>query len=825
MKKNKNLKMLKSKIRSIDMYGQPFQLTFKGEKTFKTMIGAVITMMVLVSMISYIGFKLNIMFNRSDIKTSRLVMNDAQSDDPSITNVYDLGFDIAFGKIGGYDSKYADLSVNHMTKIKTTDAKTGLPVEEFNIENLKMTTCGDENFNYDKKNESAYADVRGLQCIEDKTKMNLGGAWTTNRLEMINICLAACTNSSANGNKCGSSAQIKEYFKLEDFQLRFASQYFDFNDQVTPIKKFIEDRFFLPVQTSQKKAMNVFARKSTVTLNDGIIPFFQSEEDVEFVKVDNIKPYSAEVGYGFDSCYILISLRMDFEGELMTRDVYTFTDLLSDMGGIYSSLFAFGAIIVGIFSETLFYKQMIKDIYQARPSKRGLTESMKNSYGIFIDRKNNKSAIKKKETFGFNNRTSSLIDKFTLKNTQHQSINVQHLENSQSSYQQTQQNNNPKSKKNFLNSANAIHEKSPKFDYSQDTFSQMQDSTRGMKMSSPLDSTVSIRPMGNTPQIKIIREENETDSSKNDNTFTKKNIIQTKDQSLINNIIHQILNRVNFKIKFVDLMRTIFQKFIGEKKIRENLKYRSVYLYNKGVQKIDNEFDAISLIKLMKQVKLLTSTLLNPTQKMMLGFQKQNVLDSDSSDNDSEEDDVALVKKLRSQNKFIRLMALGRVKHNIQGYFNQERKFKEIDHKLVKGIINHYEGEAQLKLKGFSKIKQKINEIKEERVASASGAGNRQKKRLLNLLSNDMYEVIDKHKDTQPIKNDDNQILSQNLDDLLLDQEKFRPKKQITPLDWDIERGIENMQIQKPQTQKQNRYNLNESLDGLISISKLDFKN
>eukprot|EP00347_Sterkiella_histriomuscorum_P018613 403344852 len=567
-----------------------------------------------------------------------------------------------------------------------------------------MARCGDENFIYDKKNESAYADVRELQCIEDKAQMNLGGAWTTKRLEMINICLAPCTNSSANSNKCGSTQQIKDYLRLDAFELRFASQYFDFNDQVTPIKKFIEDRYFLPIQTSQKKSMNVFARKSTVTLNDGIIPFFGNGESIEFVKVDNIKPYNSEIGYNYDNCYILISLRMDFEGELLTRDVYTFTDLLSDIGGIYSSLFAFGAIIVGIFSETLFYKQMIKDIYQARPSKRGQTER----------------------------------------------------------------------------------------------------------------STVTLRPTAYSSQIKIVHSEKESDFS---NSLPIRNKIQSKDQSLINNIIHQILNRVNFKINLVDLLRTVFQKFIGKKQIRQNLKYRSVYLYNKGVKKIDNEFDAISLIKLMKQVKLLTSTLLNPTQKMMLGFQKQNVLDSDSSDNNSEEDDVALVKKLRSQNKFIRLMALGRVKHNIQGYFNQERKFKEIDHKLVKGIINNYEGEAHMKLKGFPKIKQKINEINEERMASHV-TDIKQRRRLLNLISNDMYEVIEKQKDTKIIKNEENKRLSRNLEDLLLDQEKFGHNKQITPL----ERSTEDMQKQKLHTQNQSRYDLNESQDGLVNISNLEFK-
>eukprot|EP00347_Sterkiella_histriomuscorum_P005998 403354464 len=598
------------------MYGQSFQLTFKGEKTFKTMIGAVVTSIVLISMISYVGFKLQIMF-----------------------------------------------------------------MEEFYSKNLQMARCGNDNFNYDKKNESAYADFNQWQqmwlYITDKRVYEIGNFF-----------------------------QIKQHVQ-EDFQLRFASQYFDFNDQVTPIKKFIEDRYFLPIQTSQKKSMNVFARKSTVTLNDGIIPFFGSGRKIEFVKVDNIKPYNSEIGYNYDNCYILISLRMDFEGELMTRDVYTFTDLLSDMGGIYSSLFAFGAIIVGIFSETLFYKQIIKDIYQVRPTKRGLSESKKNRNEVFINEKNN-DKNSQKQNQELNNQTFSLMDKFTLSNSQQQIINQEQIEHSQLSQSLDKSNSN----------------------------------LRRMKMPSALNSTVSIKPIVNSPRVKIIKDQKRSNSSVN--------------------------------------------------QIKQNLKYRSVYLYNKGVQKIDNEFDAIN---------------------------------SDSSDNDSEEDDVALVKKLRSQNKFIRLMALGRVKHNIQGYFNQERKFKEIDHKLVKGIINHYEGEAQLKLKGFQKIKQKIIEINEERVLSSTG--NKDKKLLLNLLSNDMYQVIENQQVNQSIKNDDDKKgVLQNQNKYLQDQEQFRPQKQFTSLDWEGERDREEQVLfQKSQTHSKNIYEQDKSSDGLITISNLEFNN
>jgi len=41
------------------------------------------------------------------------------------------------------------------------------------------------------------------------------------------------------------------------------------------------------------------------------------------------------------------------------------------------------------------------------------------------------------------------------------------------------------------------------------------------------------------------------------------------------------------------------------KRLKSKEKYRNHYLFYKGIEKLENQFDAINLIKLMKQVKLL----------------------------------------------------------------------------------------------------------------------------------------------------------------------------------------------------------------------------
>lgn len=62
---------------------------------------------------------------------------------------------------------------------------------------------------------------------------------------------------------------------------------------------------------------------------------------------------------------------------------------------------------------------------------------------------------------------------------------------------------------------------------------------------------------------------------------------------------------------------------------------------------------------------------------MLLGFQKQNILDSESSEGElveSDDDDVKVVSKMKSPSEFVRVMTLGNIKRAIYPYFLQESK-------------------------------------------------------------------------------------------------------------------------------------------------------
>ena len=59
-------------------------------------------------------------------------------------------------------------------------------------------------------------------------------------------------------------------------------------------------------------------------------------------------------------------------------------------------------------------------------------------------------------------------------------------------------------------------------------------------------------------------------------------------------------------------------------------------LYDQGEGKLQEELDCITFLKTIRQLKLLTQVLLTRKQKLMLRFQKANVLDSETSSSDSD---------------------------------------------------------------------------------------------------------------------------------------------------------------------------------------------
>ena len=102
------------------MFGEKVKLTYKGRKSFKTIIGASMSIVVKIIMSAYISYELYVIFNRTHPKVAvKQTLNDfAVNPRGPIEewSPFELGFDFAIGLINastslssGIDSQFGNL--------------------------------------------------------------------------------------------------------------------------------------------------------------------------------------------------------------------------------------------------------------------------------------------------------------------------------------------------------------------------------------------------------------------------------------------------------------------------------------------------------------------------------------------------------------------------------------------------------------------------------------------------------------------------------------------------------------------------------------------
>jgi hypothetical protein len=62
---------LNSKFKELDIYGEQIGLTYKGDSSFKTSPGAVISLIVLLAMVAFSSYKFSVFVNRQEPNVSR----------------------------------------------------------------------------------------------------------------------------------------------------------------------------------------------------------------------------------------------------------------------------------------------------------------------------------------------------------------------------------------------------------------------------------------------------------------------------------------------------------------------------------------------------------------------------------------------------------------------------------------------------------------------------------------------------------------------------------------------------------------------------------
>jgi len=128
-----------------------------------------------------------------------------------------------------------------------------------------------------------------------------------------------------------------------------------------------------------------------------------------------------------------------------------------------------------------------------------------------------------------------------------------------------------------------------------------------------------------------------------------------------------------------------FLKFSGTRE-EWNQAMRKHYHYKEGEDKLFDELDVVSLLKSMRRVKLLTQTLLSQRQKLLLKFQRKNIIESSPSSGDSDTNNkFETLNLMESTNPMQRLVIFSKIKKMITSY--RDTNIDEADRRLIRGLF------------------------------------------------------------------------------------------------------------------------------------------
>ena len=264
------------------MYGKDLTLTLDGEDRHTTYIGATLTTFILVFMIIYGGFQLEIMFKRErttvNLKSIYEDLN-IRYDNYSLS---DFGFDFAFqvSKFGNavYDETYYYYEVENVNSWWAPD-ENGIITRYTTSTDLEMAPCTFYNATQSKVDNLGISQSYYCPKIKD---YSVGGQFSSPNYRYLYVKLLKCDSTFM--PNCKTDAEIDDWIDQAQMNMFYNNFYFDSDDYDSPIKSFIDDKIWWKIMPKFRKDADIFIRRNYVSLNDGYVQITGKEKD-SFVSV------------------------------------------------------------------------------------------------------------------------------------------------------------------------------------------------------------------------------------------------------------------------------------------------------------------------------------------------------------------------------------------------------------------------------------------------------------------------------------------------------------------------------------------------------------
>jgi hypothetical protein len=358
----------KTFVTSIDVWGRPIQLCFKGKPVFKTTTGGGLTIFTAMAVIGLLIFQLFTLTSRKNYTTTTI---ETYSENPPSLNLAELTMMFA---VGHYDLQHGVNQTNAMynftlSYVSATVSNTGVTTQ--NITSIELKPCTFSHFATNDPivssslNTSYQANALNQFLCPSSVNFSLFGAQSSNTYSYFELQVNPCVNSSV--TKCASPAFAANYITVQPhiaIKVFFLNTAVDVSDFQNPIKYFIQEEIWyytagLQVLTEiEISALSVISSDNYFGLGDDQNKTVANYQDDRQDRVyQTIAPTSP----------IWINIRPAATVTTVMRTYMTIANVLSSVGGIWNILFLVLGFAAGIANKKRFQVELAAEIIGLNP--------------------------------------------------------------------------------------------------------------------------------------------------------------------------------------------------------------------------------------------------------------------------------------------------------------------------------------------------------------------------------------------------------------------------------------------------------------------------
>eukprot|EP00345_Euplotes_harpa_P008147 CAMPEP_0168356186 /NCGR_PEP_ID=MMETSP0213-20121227/25008_1 /TAXON_ID=151035 /ORGANISM="Euplotes harpa, Strain FSP1.4" /LENGTH=250 /DNA_ID=CAMNT_0008368563 /DNA_START=495 /DNA_END=1244 /DNA_ORIENTATION=+ len=242
--------------------------------------------------------------------------------------------------------------------------------------------------------------VDNLIC-PNTTDYKIGGNVFSKEYNYIEIKLLKCKGLPI----CKSDAEIDAFLDTLSVGISLTNYYFDSDNYTYPVKvQFSNDNNF-KVMSSLKKHKEIKIRLNDVTDLAGYLPFSQPTQ-YTFYSLGERLDDSTNLNPSGE--FFNIKLTFDDRFQVMSRSVFTLSDLIGLVGGINSIMFIVGAWCIGILIDRIYISSLISSLYHVPNTLSG------SDYSRKVEPRKKKINVNESSIYGLKNSSTSNQFKMSL---------------------------------------------------------------------------------------------------------------------------------------------------------------------------------------------------------------------------------------------------------------------------------------------------------------------------------------------------------------------------------------------------------------------------